>query len=243
MAFCRPPRLLLDLSYSIMLPIKLRLLSPKINTMLRTMYRVIAILAVVGITVGFVSCSTNAAFASPVGGNGGTTDSCSAADPSNCTSAQICTSNGGSWLAENGSASMINGSSSGPMACYFPSQVKSSGSGGGSGGQSTPDCTKGGGYCCGSDPQVQTSVDFGCKGQGNPILDMTFGIIRFLSAGVGIVIVGSMVVAGIQYTSARGDPNASAKAKGRIQSNVIALLIFIFAYAILNYVIPGAVLK
>lgn len=104
-------------------------------------------------------------------------------------------------------------------------------------------CKKGNGYCCGSDPAVQVSIDFGCKGKGNPILDMTFAVIRFLSVGVGLVIVGSMVWAGIQYTASRGEPQGTEEAIKRIRSNVTALVLFIFAYAILNYVVPGAVLK
>lgn len=89
-----------------------------------------------------------------------------------------------------------------------------------------------------------TTIDFGCKGancKGNcsaPI-DLTFAIIRFLSAGVGLVVVASMVIAGIQYTTSRGDPQASAAAMKRIQSTVVALFIYIFAFAILNYVIPA----
>lgn len=99
-------------------------------------------------------------------------------------------------------------------------------------------------YQCGDDGStVYVSIDLGCKGKGNSIADLLFGIIRFLSIGVGLVIVGSMVYAGIQYTTSRGDPQATAKAIGRIRANVIALLIFAFAYAILNYVIPGQVLK
>lgn len=104
-------------------------------------------------------------------------------------------------------------------------------------------CKNGKGYCCGKDPQVQVSINLGCKGEGNPILDLIFAIIRFLSIGVGLVITASMVWAGIQYTASRGDPNATSEAIKRLQSNVVALLIFIFAYAILNYVVPGAVLK
>lgn len=74
-------------------------------------------------------------------------------------------------------------------------------------------------------------------------MDLLFAIIRFLSVGVGLVIVASMVYAGVQYIGSRGDPNANALAIKRIQSNVTALLIFIFSYALLNYVIPGQLLK
>jgi hypothetical protein len=98
------------------------------------------------------------------------------------------------------------------------------------------------GDTCG-DPPIVTAINFGCSHKGNPILDLTFAIIRFLSIGVGFVIVGSMIWAGIQYTTSRGDPKATAEAIGRIRANVFALLLFVFAYAILNYLIPGAILK
>ena len=99
-----------------------------------------------------------------------------------------------------------------------------------------------GNYCCGDSTNggpVVTSIDLGCKGKGNPILDMSFAIIRLLSDGVGIVVVASVVVAGIQYTAARNDPQNIANATNRIRATLIALLIFIFAYSILNYIIPG----
>ena len=97
------------------------------------------------------------------------------------------------------------------------------------------------GLHCGAPDQnpVVTSINIGCQGKGNPIADMTFAIIRFLSAGVGLIMVGSIVVAGIQYSASGGDPQATAKAKSRISSTLIALLIFIFSYALLNYLIPG----
>jgi hypothetical protein len=100
--------------------------------------------------------------------------------------------------------------------------------------------------CGGSDSKYNAytpSIDIGCRGQGNPIADALFGIIRFLSAGVGLVIVGSIIVGGIQYTGSRGDPQSTAMAINRIRSSLFALLIFIFAYAILNYIIPAGFLK
>lgn len=101
-------------------------------------------------------------------------------------------------------------------------------------------------YYCGGEggnPRVQTSIDIGCAGEGNPIMDMTFAIIKDLTVGVGVVVIASLVWAGIQFSSSRGDPQATASAIKRIRSNVFALLLFFFAYAILNYVVPGAILK
>ena len=108
-------------------------------------------------------------------------------------------------------------------------------------------------YTCGSGNQkVETSIDFGCYGSQCDkagagsfcssdhlgLVDMLFGIIRFLSAGVGLVGIGSIVFAGIQYTTSRGDPQATAEAIKRVRNTVIALGIYIFMYAILNYLIP-----
>lgn len=91
--------------------------------------------------------------------------------------------------------------------------------------------------------EVSTSIDIGCKHEGNPITDATFGVIRFLSNGVGLVLVGSMVYAGMQYSASRGDPQKAAQAITRIQSNVLALFLYIFSYAILNYLLPAGFVK
>lgn len=98
---------------------------------------------------------------------------------------------------------------------------------------------------CGTGDNAYTPViDIGCTGKtSNPITDATFAIIRFLTNGVGLVIIGSIIYGGIQYSLSRGDPQAAAQAIHRIQSTLIALLIFIFSYAILNYVIPAGFLK
>jgi hypothetical protein len=111
---------------------------------------------------------------------------------------------------------------------------------------------------CGSlQGHVITSINFGCYGNSctnssgpgycasyhNGIEDLIFAVIRFLSDGVGLIIIVSVIIGGIQYILSRGDPNATAKAVNRLVSTVVALIIFIFAYAILNYVIPAGFFK
>lgn len=93
---------------------------------------------------------------------------------------------------------------------------------------------------CGSGSQtVKTAIDIGCQGKDNPIWDMIYAIIRFLSVGVGIVVVGSIIVAGIQYTVSRGDPQATANALKRVTNAAIALAMYILAFALLNFLVPG----
>ena len=122
-------------------------------------------------------------------------------------------------------------------------------------------------YQCGTGQNaVVTSIDFGCRADacvstnttqtppkwcspgGNvaaisPIVDLLFAFIRFLSDGIGLVIVASIIYAGIQYTTAGGDPNNVKKAVTPIRSSIVALLLFIFMYAILNYLIPSGFFK
>lgn len=90
---------------------------------------------------------------------------------------------------------------------------------------------------------VVVSIDLGCKHKGNAILDALFAIIRFLTLGVSLVIIGSMIVAGIQFTASRGDPQATAAAIKRMSSSASALLLFIFIYAILNWLVPNTLLQ
>lgn len=63
--------------------------------------------------------------------------------------------------------------------------------------------------------------------------------VNLLSAAIGVIVVASLVSAGIQYSSAQGDPGKVAAAKGRITNSLLALAGFIFLFAFLQWVIPG----
>ncbi len=131
--------------------------------------------------------------------------------------------------------------------CYVLSQANSLPNGTLTGTWANVQCsnltTPAGPYCGSGSNRVYTSIDLGCSHVGGPVTDLVFAIIRLLSDGVGIVVVASMIVAGIQYTVSQDDPQAKKNAMGRIQSSLLALVIFIFAYAILNYVIPQGFFK
>ena len=104
--------------------------------------------------------------------------------------------------------------------------------------------TKTKGQCGSGSNVVKTSIDFGCKGDTypgelNPIIDMAFAFFRFLSAGVGLVVIGSIIVAGIQYTASRGNPQSTQAAIKRITNALIGLLIYIFMFGIANFLVPG----
>ncbi len=100
-------------------------------------------------------------------------------------------------------------------------------------------------YCGNGTKQVRISFDIGCLGNSydgealNPVLDMLFALLRFVSAGVGLVVIGSIIWAGIQYSTSRGNPQSTEASIKRVTNAVIALLLYIFSFAILNFLVPG----
>lgn len=93
---------------------------------------------------------------------------------------------------------------------------------------------------------VQTSIidcgsyDDNAKDGGAWALLLT--ITNFLSAGVGMVIVASIIVGGITMSTAHGNPDQFAKGRSRILNSLIGLVVFIFGAAFLQYIIPGGML-
>ncbi len=98
---------------------------------------------------------------------------------------------------------------------------------------------------CGKGPaEVETRFDFGCLGEDSPedigpIEDLAYALIRFLTAGIGLVMVASIVYAGVQYASSEGNPEATVAAKKRIQNALIGLIFYIFIFALVQYLVPG----
>ncbi len=66
----------------------------------------------------------------------------------------------------------------------------------------------------------------------NPAID-------FLSIGFGLLVIIMIASAGIQYSAAGGDPQKVNNAKKRISNAVLALLLFIFMFALLQWLVPG----
>jgi len=86
---------------------------------------------------------------------------------------------------------------------------------------------------------INTRFDFGCNGSQNAITDFFLAITRFLSVGVGLILIIGTIIAGIQFTVSRGDPNKTAEAIKKLYSVGIALLAYIFLFAALNFLVPG----
>lgn len=76
----------------------------------------------------------------------------------------------------------------------------------------------------------------------NPLTQTILIAINFLSAAVGIVVIIAIVIGGIQYSTAGGNPNATSAAKKRILNAIIALVAYMLLFMFLQWIIPGGLL-
>ena len=55
--------------------------------------------------------------------------------------------------------------------------------------------------------------------------------------------IASVIWAGIQYSSAGGNPEATSEAKARIQNAFIGLVFYLLIFAIIQYLVPGGLFR
>jgi hypothetical protein len=67
--------------------------------------------------------------------------------------------------------------------------------------------------------------------------------IKFLSVGVGVVVLAMIIVGAIQYTTSGGNPQAVADGRKKIMNAILALVIYAFLFAFLNFLIPGGIVS
>lgn len=67
-------------------------------------------------------------------------------------------------------------------------------------------------------------------------------VLFLVNALVGGIIILVLVIAGIQYITSAGDPSNVKSAKNRVMNAVIALVLYLMMFAILNFLVPGGIL-
>ncbi len=88
---------------------------------------------------------------------------------------------------------------------------------------------------------VETSILPSTNAQGEPfgIEDILKLILNILVYGLGAAAVLGVIIAGIQYMTARDDVAQVAKAKKRLIEIVIGLVAWALMFTVLNWLIPG----
>lgn len=79
--------------------------------------------------------------------------------------------------------------------------------------------------------------------QSNPIVGLLRTILQFMIGGIGIVLVGGLTVGGTVYMTARGNSQQVQKAETIIRNVIIGIALYVFAFAIINFIIPGGILR
>lgn len=75
----------------------------------------------------------------------------------------------------------------------------------------------------------------------NPIIKDINTIVNILGGLVGILTIGSLIFAGIQYSFAGANQQAAVNARNRIISAMIAFGAFLLIFAFVQWLIPGGV--
>ncbi len=80
------------------------------------------------------------------------------------------------------------------------------------------------------------------SGPGGAIIVYLKWVLRLFNLAIGGVIVLVLVISGIQYITSAADPARVKGAKKRIEQAVTALVLYMFMFAILNFLVPGGIL-
>lgn len=119
-----------------------------------------------------------------------------------------------------------NGGTAGPNSTPFENETPNSG------GTTVNGCTDSNGN------PVSTLIKCDTKG-GNPVVSMLLQVINFLAVGVGIAVVGGIAWGGMLYASSNGDSSKAKQGITTIVNAVLGLILFMFIYALVNFLVPG----
>lgn len=89
--------------------------------------------------------------------------------------------------------------------------------------------------CCGG---AQTTL-ISCSNDGDAVTNLLTLAVNFLAVGVGAAVVGGIAYGAFLYASAGASAEQSKRGIEHIRNAVIALVIFILMYAIINFIVPG----
>ncbi len=86
-------------------------------------------------------------------------------------------------------------------------------------------------------------IDKGSTVDNNIIIVWLSSIIKFLTVGIGVAATGGVVYGGFLYLTAQGNSGKTQKGVATIINALIGVLLYALAFAIINFLVPGGVLK
>lgn len=83
--------------------------------------------------------------------------------------------------------------------------------------------------------------DIAVDGAGDDIFALIQTGINLLYAMIAFVVIAMIIVGGIQYSTAGGNPQAAGEAKKKINNAILALVVLAFLYPFLQWLVPGGI--
>lgn len=82
-----------------------------------------------------------------------------------------------------------------------------------------------------------SKAETGTSGEG--VICILSIVVNILTVGIGVLGVLGIVIVGIQYLTAGGNEEQTRKAKRRMLEIVIGLIVYVLAYSLLKWLLPG----
>ena len=91
---------------------------------------------------------------------------------------------------------------------------------------------------------VQITVDgvSNLPGSGGAIINYLRGWLMLLNEAVALVIMLMIIIAGVQYITSLAQPASVQAAKKRLTNAMIALVLWLMMFAVLQFLVPGGIL-
>ncbi len=93
---------------------------------------------------------------------------------------------------------------------------------------------------------VATFFQFDCSGtdkneggKKNPIIGLGLSILGWITAIVAVAVVGGIVYGGFLYMTAQDNSGQTQKGITVIVNSILALILWVFAYVVINFLVPG----
>lgn len=93
----------------------------------------------------------------------------------------------------------------------------------------------------GACPKGQVQVTNDPKSGGAIVFYLKL-VLKLINGLVGAIIILMLVIAGVQYIISAGDPANVKSAKNRVMNAIIALVLYMMMFAIINFLVPGGIL-
>ena len=131
-------------------------------------------------------------------------------------------------------SSVVAVQSAGGSGGSAPSSGNGSSSSGGAGGSPTPptDCTT---------HKITNILPCDPSGSGS-VWNLLAAIVNFLAIGVGVAVLVGIVFGAFLYASSGGSAEQAKRGTTYVRNAVIALVLFAFMWALINFFIPGGLL-